>query len=108
MLLYASLPQEWMEDHALPMAVEESGLLSATTYAVAPTPEALEQKGISYTMALALEAAFFVTKEMLQSLSAYLAALEAAGFEPNKIGLDIDGKRKLVRNGWDLITFGGR
>jgi hypothetical protein len=103
-----TLSQEWMEMHALPNDVQQTGLLPATSYVVVPKQDALARKGISNTEAMAMEAAFLVTNEMMQSLSQYLLALKTAGFEQNKIGLDIDGKHKLVRTGWELITFGCR
>ena len=100
--------QEWMSQHLLPDKVPPTGLLPATTYVVIPPQLALEQKGISPAQAITLEAAFFVTKEMINSLFVYTNALNVAGFETNHIGIDIDGKHKLVRNGWELITFGAR
>ena len=45
-----------------------------------------------------LQVLFMVTDEMVGSCITYMNALNAAGFEKDSIGIDIDGKRKLVRN----------
>lgn len=100
--------QEWMEHHALPSTVPANGLLPATIYAVSPAGAALEAYGVSRHEAMQLNAAFFVTPEMMESLRVLVTTLNAAGFEENTIGLDIDGKHKYARNGWVLISYGGR
>jgi hypothetical protein len=98
-----------MELHALPLVVDNaSSLLPATTYCVVPPQSAMEEAGITWHEAQVLECAFFVTKETLLSVKTYMDALNNAGYEHNAIGVDTDGKRKLVREGWEFITFGCR
>jgi len=117
--------QAWMEMHALPQrggipyadlladsvnngTAARMKLLPATTYVVIPPLEALKQYGLSWTEMHRLQVLFVVTDEMLGSCIAYMDALNAAGFDKDSIGIDIDGKRKLVRNNWELITLGCR
>jgi hypothetical protein len=88
--------------------VEVDALLPAITFAVSPPVPELEAKGISFSEIHVLPAAFVTTREMLLSLDVYRKTLNAAGFKKDHIALDIDGKHKLARNGWVLISYGAR
>jgi hypothetical protein len=98
-----------MAQHALPHQVDSvDDLLCATTYVVQPSTQALSNAGLSWQQQQELNIVFLVTREMLVSLRAYMDALQTAGFAEGNIGLDIDGKAKLVRNNWLLLTYGSR
>ena len=80
-------------------------MVPATTYTVVPSASELVRHNLQ---GQDLEVLFLVTQEMLESALALMDALNAQGFETDAIYLDIDGKRKLVRNNWELITVGTR
>ena len=120
-----SFLQAWMEMHTLPErggnryadvfadslnndCAARMNLLPATTYVVVPPLEALQQYGLSWSDMHRLQVLFMVTDEMVGSCITYMDALNTAGFDKDCIGIDIDGKRKLVRNNWELITLGCR
>ena len=101
--------------HELPLTVSDAvPLVPSMTYCVVPRPGHLAQHGITWKEGHALEMAFFTTKEMMNSLESLLVAYEAAGYidasseDADEIALDADGKRKLVRNNWELVTVGWR
>lgn len=108
--MYCLSAQEWMAAHSLPHTVPTiDSLMPATSYVICPCVTTLENAAsLSWRQQQELNVAFFVTREMLISIEAYLTALEVAGYATNEIGVDIDGKRKLVRNNWELITYGCR
>ena len=54
------------------------------------------------------QALVLVTKESMLSLRHHLRAIGSAGFDPTKLALDMDGKWKLVREGWVFVSLGGR
>jgi hypothetical protein len=101
--------QEWMAMHALPVDPEGmGGLLPTTTYVVTPPRETL---GLSWIDKMHLEIAACTTKEMMASCHALVKQLELQGFTNDgvvEIAVDVDGKRKVVRNGWTVVTLGWR
>jgi hypothetical protein len=97
-----------MDMHRLPREMPPEGLLPATTYVAIPQSARLELHGIGWAESKTLQAAFFTTREMLNSLRIYVETLNTAGFKKDHIGLDIDGKHKFTRNGWVLISYGSR
>jgi hypothetical protein len=83
-------------------------LLPAMTYTITPRNTQLARYGITEAEARTLQLAYFTTNEMIHSLGALLVAYDAAGYADGEFAIDVDGKRKLVRNGWELITVGWR
>ena len=110
----ATYSQDWMDAHVLPTMTTDSGcppidlLEPFTTYVVKPSPEACQEKGMTWQQANNGQAAALITREMLLGVKSYVDALNSKGFKHNAIGIDVDGKRKLVRNSWELLTFGSR
>ena len=103
-----------MDAHVLPTMMTDSGcppidlLEPFTTYVVKPSFEACQARGMTWQQAHNGQMAALITREMLASVKAYADALNSKGFKQNAIGIDVDGKRKLVRNSWELLTFGSR
>jgi hypothetical protein len=95
---------EYVRDHSYPnLYVEEMQPL--TEYAVKPDPADMERYGMEEST---MQALVLVTKESMLSLRHHLRAIGAAGFNPKKLALDMDGKWKLVREGWVFVSLGGR
>ena len=63
---------------------------------------------ISFMEESTMQALVLVTKESMLSLRHQLRAIGAAGFNPKNLALDMDGKWKLVREGWVFVSLGGR
>ena len=103
-----------MDAHVLPTMMTDPGcppidlLEPFTTYVVKPSFEACQARGMTWQQAHNGQMTALITREMLASVKAYADALNSKGFKRNAIGIDVDGKRKLVRNGWELLTFGSR